>query len=1477
MKRLLFTLLILLNLIGYTQTADVVTGCAPLKVQFTAPTSSNTYYWDFKDGASSPKQNPSNLFLEPGVFNVEFREAVGGPVVGTVKVTILDRPKINFTLPQGCAPYSGTFVNTSVVDPAIVVSNYKWVFGDGQSFDGLTPPSHLFQGKGPYNVTLLLESSTMPSCADNASKTNPIQFLDPPVANIVSGPTLSCDDQASFTFSSGSTGVQPLTYSWVFGNGATSNVANPPAQSFTKGQYNNTLSVSYANMPSCKRDANVGVSVGRPDPKIIFSKDSICPGTRVKIRSNISSFANWDYSSDAEPVASVGEIDSVKFNTPGMHFIKLTINGNCPASVTDTLFVHPRVTAAIEPQPLYACERPLKVPFKAVSNQTGVRYEWSFSDTIRVDARTQTVDSIYTRKKDKNKYDINKADSIYARLTVISRNQCIAKDTVKDMFFMPTARMVADKWHGCYPLEVQFGGRISIDHDKNRINSLKWNFGDGTPSIVTTKKEDSLKHTFTAPGVYEVSVEVTTERGCKDTSYVIRIEVGDKLDNQIDFSADKSSVCSGDLVTFTVTRTSPNVDAYHFSTEKNRSFHCSNEKSLQWQYNYEFGDEDVSLEVDYNGCFSKLTKPKLINIKNAVAQIDYAMDCSKPYEYHFKSASKGATVVSWSFGDDSTSSDHNVLHKYNDTLSGNYIVRLTAQNTSGCKSSTDSKLVKVRHIKANIKLKDTLLCANSSYEFNSAGSRDAYEYCLRGYTWQFPDLKKTSFGMRPLTTEDTLSRFVFSDAQNQKKQRVWLIATDENNCRDTAEALFSVYAMDADFTASKDEICLPNTVEFVSKSKADTTIVSTVWLMGDGKKESGTNVSHLYNSDPIIKRQTDPNLYELVIIIKDTLGCSDSLTVKRIKKYAPTSYIDVSRALCLGDTAKFKAPHFGDSPLKFSWDFGNGLVSGQQSIPIVYAEAKPYNVKLIYEEIKSGCKDSTTTVVDLQSKPHANFTVHKNGATVNMTEFICAPAALEFLDSSQTAFPVSHFWSFSNGEAGPSKDYTINLDKGKKTVIHTVATSYGCADDTTLDFTLVRPLGTFTADKNAICKGETINFQIKDTADVSSYAWFINGKEFKNQGQIAYKFDFHPKNGATTTDVRLDIKGFNDKCYVYPTPVMPVRIYNVIADYQREDGIDTLVCFGSTYRFINKSSGHDTYKWDFGDGQTSTTDKNPIHKYVATGAYNVNLSVRSNALGCVDTLKKVAIVARNPEMKAVGDTICQGQGVSRLHIANPHDKSTYKWTPGADLDKDNGTAVISGVLHTTPYRVIETDSNGCQDDTTVYANIVEPIPLVDWADTIVIGDEVTLPAEKTNLHIFKWNPSGGLSCTNCSFPKARPLKDTVYNLNVTDVYGCFNTDVVYTIKVRPETFVKMPTIFTPNSDGHNDLVHVNGWGIKELVEFKIFNRWGQMLYSSTNLTEGWDGKFNGALQNSDVYVYKVKVKTWRDAEISQEGYINLVH
>ena len=147
---------------------------------------------------------------------------------------------------------------------------------------------------------------------------------------------------------------------------------------------------------------------------------------------------------------------------------------------------------------------------------------------------------------------------------------------------------------------------------------------------------------------------------------------------------------------------------------------------------------------------------------------------------------------------------------------------------------------------------------------------------------------------------------------------------------------------------------------------------------------------------------------------------------------------------------------------------------------------------------------------------------------------------------------------------------------------------------------------------------------------------------------------------------------------------------------------------------------------------------------------------------------------------------------------------------------------------------------------------------------------------EAGLYIFDWTPTDGLDCDTCGSPCIQPLEKITYSVEVTDVLGCFTSNADFIVDIHPETFISLPTTFTPNSDGSNDIIYVEGWGLKELLEFRIFNRWGEELFFTTDVDEGWNGFYKGVLQNNDVYVYKVSALTWRDETQQLEGFFNLL-
>ncbi|MBU0764982.1 MAG: gliding motility-associated C-terminal domain-containing protein, partial [Bacteroidetes bacterium] len=173
---------------------------------------------------------------------------------------------------------------------------------------------------------------------------------------------------------------------------------------------------------------------------------------------------------------------------------------------------------------------------------------------------------------------------------------------------------------------------------------------------------------------------------------------------------------------------------------------------------------------------------------------------------------------------------------------------------------------------------------------------------------------------------------------------------------------------------------------------------------------------------------------------------------------------------------------------------------------------------------------------------------------------------------------------------------------------------------------------------------------------------------------------------------------------------------------------------------------------------------------------------------------------------------------------------------------------------------------GCSD-TVTKPLYVAALPVIDVSDTTLLckGESTTLTVVQSPGLTYTWN-SGE---TTASITVA-PDETTEYS--VTDSYGCTEDYLVYV----DQGMVEIPTAFSPNGDGQNDLLYVAIRDVKELTEFSIYNRWGQLLFSTTDKNAAWDGTYNGKPQNVDTYVYIVKALTNCGKEVNKKGYITLL-
>ncbi|MFD2246835.1 gliding motility-associated C-terminal domain-containing protein [Pontibacter ruber] len=234
---------------------------------------------------------------------------------------------------------------------------------------------------------------------------------------------------------------------------------------------------------------------------------------------------------------------------------------------------------------------------------------------------------------------------------------------------------------------------------------------------------------------------------------------------------------------------------------------------------------------------------------------------------------------------------------------------------------------------------------------------------------------------------------------------------------------------------------------------------------------------------------------------------------------------------------------------------------------------------------------------------------------------------------------------------------------------------------------------------------------------------------------------------------------------------------------------------------------------------------------------------------------KVTPLPANPQLTVANATACPG-GSATLAIANANGE-TYEWY----TTQTGGTPIFVGPSFTTPaltrnttYYVQAVNSNQCISAarTTVTVTIVTPVADAGNDVTIIQGRTVELRA--SGGVTYKWEPATGLSNANVANPVARPDVTTTYTVTVTTAEGCTDTDEV-TVTVIPAIVV--PNAFSPNGDQVNEVWEIGKIENYPDVRVEVYNRWGNLIFSSTGYGTPWDGTYNGEALPVATYYYMI--------------------
>jgi len=1518
-KRLLFSLLFIIAtfvvkgqpVASFTTSAD--SGCAPLVVHFTnTSTGATSYHWNLGNGTiSAAADSVAGSYLTVGSYTATLT-AYNGSDSSTSKVviTVFPIPTVYFSAGDSsvCPGASVTFTSTSISGSPGAVT-YSWNFGDGTS-SSATMPSHTFPDTGYYNITLSVKNSV--GCVSAITKTAYVHINPLPIPSFSASPTSFCSAPGIVNFTDTTIGTPPYSYTWAFGDGTTSTGSDPVHTYTATGTYSVKLIVT--DGPGCIDSISRTAYITVDSLKASFTgPDSGCVSSPIIFKNTSSSHiaSNWNFGDGS---TETGETGIHAYLTAGTYTVTLIVynGGSCYDTVTKSVTTLPAPIDSFSWTTSGTCPAPDTVAF---TNTTlpGATYSWNFGDG----GTSSATDPSHTYK----------SNGIFTiSLVITDSNGCkstlVKKDTIASI---KAAITVNGPSSTCAPFTDTFSVNVSTPYDSTYpygIASYSWIIND-TPSNATSST-DTTMHTYNYQGNYSVVVTVVTNNGCTvhDTASV---KVGEPPIPLFIVLPD-TIICYDSSLTFiSVSRDTTDSSSYTW-TYINAITMATDGTGTGDTTHHHFsvpGVFTVRLVVNNNGCKDTLIKTAYVTIDSPKALMADSFLCYPQTAVQFFDSSLGDDSLLWTFSDGTTSTLKDPLHVFPSL--GTDSIRLTTYNVrSGCRDTTRKTIILSKpYIRFSVA--DTVVCKNtivsitstdtggtpSAYAWsvspsakisNSAVSNPTITFAKPGiYTVTlvttdpegcFDTLTRNNYikvggpsdsfsftpsnGCVPLaatftdyTTDISGSTFTswqwaFGDGTTDSTTSATTthtyttagtfltreIVTDNLGCKDTlAKTSVTVYKPSASFNASTTHSCVGNPVVFTNTS---TGYASSFWMFGDGDTSSATSPVHIYDA---------PDSYTVKLVITDIHGCTDTATyVDYITVTKPTASFTVSDSFSVCAPLKVQFINTSVSAVSDNWTFGDGNSSVSISPDNLYITPGYYTVELIVKDI-FGCPDTSIKHINVYGYTGAFSYKPLSG---------CAPLTVSF-SAVLTKVP-NITWDFADGVVS---SFTLS---DTITHVYTVPGAYlpklilgdsaGC-QNSSLGADTIKVEGVkagFTTVPNPVCIGDNVTFTDLSKglfAPIASWHWVLGNGDTSDLQSIT---NFYANAGTypiilSVTDAWGCFATDSQNVVVYPLPVITANP-------------DTTVCLGDAAQL--QGYGGVSYTWTPSASLNCSSCPSPKASPSAITTYTVK---GTDANGCSNTDTVSVFLKYKTISTAKGDTeICRG-GVVPLFDSGG---TKYTWLPSLGLNNNNLANPTASPDTTTVYLAIA-QLAGCIADTNFITVVVHQPPTVDAGSdqTVVAGAQAQLQATGTLISTYEWAPYQPLSCDSCSNPVATMNATTTFTVTVSSSFGCTASDTVTIHVVCDRSQVFIPNSFTPNGDGQNDVFYPRGAGIRLVKTFRIYNRWGELLFERSNIPindekNAWDGSYQGSAPRPDVYVYIIDAVCETGEAINIKGDVTII-
>lgn len=447
-------------------------------------------------------------------------------------------------------------------------------------------------------------------------------------------------------------------------------------------------------------------------------------------------------------------------------------------------------------------------------------------------------------------------------------------------------------------------------------------------------------------------------------------------------------------------------------------------------------------------------------------------------------------------------------------------------------------------------------------------------------------------------------------------------------------------------------------------------------------------------------------------------------------------------------------------------------------------------------------------------------------------------------------------YSFSTDGTNYSSNPVLTLDGGNYTLY--VKDSNGCVTQKQELIGRDPAIQFVTHPSQSLCNGSPDGYlHIDANGGDGHYYYSIDGTNFQT-------VDSFYVNVTSLTITVKDIKG----CSASSTVNIPLNQAVFV-----NAGPDTTICEGSSVQF-NSTYNAVSFTWNANSSLSNASIANPVVSPATTTTYYVTAT--KDVCVAHDTITVNVWAAPIPNA-GLDSAICYGKTIT----LNGSGGVEYSWLPVAQVSDPNIPDPSIRPLQTMNFYLKVYDIHGCPSlrYDTVRISVTPAVQAFAGRDTsVTVGQPLQMTGVdrgNSGVTVYQWIPSYGLNDANIANPIAILDRDMTYTLRLTTPEGCEGNDVV-NVKVYkgPEIFV--PSAFTPDDNGNNDLLRAIPIGMKKLHYFRVYNRWGQMIFSTVTEAKGWDGKINGVKQQTGTYVWIAEAEDYKGNTIFRKGITTLI-